>query len=154
MQTCIVHLIRHSLKFVSWKDRKAVVPELRRIYRATDAEACMAALNAFEAGPWGRKYPVITMSWRRNWDRVIPFFAFPEAVRRIVYTTNATEAFELQAGAGGNGLGATSPMTTRRPSCYTSSSTATAAEWKRPSREWGEARTQFAITFGERFKAN
>ena len=88
VQTCVVHLIRHSLEFVSWKDRKPVVPALRMIYRATDAEAGRAALEAFDAGFWGRKYPAIAQAWRRNWDRVIPFFAFPEAVRKIVYTTD------------------------------------------------------------------
>ena len=92
VQTCIVHLIRHSLEFVSWKDRKPLVPALREIYRAKDADAGLAALDAFEAGDWGKKYPAITGAWRRNWDRVIPFFAFPEAVRKIIYTTNAIEA--------------------------------------------------------------
>jgi putative transposase len=92
VQTCIVHLIRHSLEFVSWKDRKAVVPALRAIYRAKDAEAGMKALEAFEAGDWGHRYPAIALSWWRNWDHVIPFFAFPESVRRIIYTTNAIEA--------------------------------------------------------------
>jgi putative transposase len=92
VQTCIVHLIRHSLAFVSWADRKPVVPQLRAIYRAKDADAGMAALDAFAAGPWGRKYPAIAPAWRRNWDKVIPFFAFPEAVRRIVCTANAIEA--------------------------------------------------------------
>ena len=92
VQTCIVHLIRHSLEVVSWKDRKAVVPALRAIYQAKDAAAGEAALDAFEASPWGQKYPAITQSWRRVWDRVIPFYAFPEGVRRIIYTTNAIEA--------------------------------------------------------------
>jgi putative transposase len=92
VQTCIVHLIRNSLEFVSWKDRKPVVPALREIYRARDAEAGLKALDDLEAGHWGTKYPAITQSWRRNWDRVIPFFAFPEAVRRMIYTTNAIEA--------------------------------------------------------------
>jgi putative transposase len=88
VQTCIVHLIRHSLEFVSWKDRKAVVPALRAIYRAKDADAGRQALEAFEAGDWGQRYPAIALSWRRNWDHVIPFFAFPESVRRIIYTTD------------------------------------------------------------------
>jgi putative transposase len=92
VQTCIVHLIRNSLEFVSWKDRKPVVPALREIYRAKDAEAGLKALDDLEAGHWGTKYPAIAQSWRRNWDRVIPFFAFPEAVRRMIYTTNAIEA--------------------------------------------------------------
>ena len=92
IQTCIVHLARHSLEFISWKDRKAVVPELRAIYRAQDAEEGLKALKAFEEGPWGQRYPAVAPAWRRSWDRVVPFFAFPEAVRRIVYTTNAIEA--------------------------------------------------------------
>ena len=92
VQTCIVHLIRHSLDFVSWKDRKPVVPALRAIYRAKDADAGRQALDDFDAGPWGQRYPAIAQSWRRNWQHVVPFFAFPESVRRIIYTTNAIEA--------------------------------------------------------------
>ncbi|AVC52556.1 transposase, Mutator family protein (plasmid) [Rhizobium leguminosarum bv. viciae] len=92
VQTCIVHLIRHSLEFVSYKDRKPVMPALRAIYRARDAEAGLKALEAFEEGYWGQKYPAISQSWRRNWEHVVPFFAFPEGVRRIIYTTNAIEA--------------------------------------------------------------
>lgn len=83
-----MHLIRHSLEFVSWKDRKPVVPALRAVYRAKDAEAGLAALDAFDAGYWGQRYPAIAQSWRRNWLHVVPFFAFPESVRRIVYTTD------------------------------------------------------------------
>jgi putative transposase len=88
VQTCIVHLIRHSLEFVSWKDRKMVMPALRAIYRAKDAEAGIKALEEFEAGVWGRRYPAIAQSWRRNWQHVAPFFAYPESVRRIIYTTD------------------------------------------------------------------
>jgi putative transposase len=96
VQTCVVHLIRHSLDFVSWKDRKPVVPALREIYRAANAEAGFKALEAFETGVWGQKYPAISQSWRRNWDRVIPFFAFSAAVRRIIYTTNSIEALNAK----------------------------------------------------------
>ncbi|MCB9943216.1 MAG: IS256 family transposase [Geminicoccaceae bacterium] len=92
VQTCIVHLIRNSLDFVSYKDRRAVAAELKTVYRAKDADAGMAALEAFDAGIWGQKYPAIAMSWRRNWQAVIPFFAFADDVRRIIYTTNAIEA--------------------------------------------------------------
>src|SRR5512134_97891 len=88
VQTCIVHLIRYSLAFVSYKDRKAVAAALRAIYRAKDAEAGKIALEAFAEGSWGTKYPAIAPSWRRNWAAVIPFYAFPADVRRIVYTTN------------------------------------------------------------------
>src|SRR5271165_5584307 len=81
VQTCIVHLIRHSMDFASWKDRKSVAQALRTVYRAADVAAGQAALDAFAQGPWGAKYPAIAQSWRRNWDLVIPFFAFPEGVR-------------------------------------------------------------------------
>src|SRR6202021_2508224 len=96
VQTCIVHLIRNSLDFVSWKDRKPVVAELRKIYRAADAEAGRKALEAFEDGSWGRKYAAIGQIWRRQWEQIIPFFAFAPAVRKIVYTTNAIEALNAK----------------------------------------------------------
>src|ERR671938_1811309 len=92
VQTCIVHLLRQSLAFVSYKDRKAVATALKEVYRAVDAAAAEAALAAFEDGPWGRKYPAIGPSWRRAWDEVLPFYAFPAEVRRLLYTTNAIEA--------------------------------------------------------------
>ena len=76
------------MDFVSWKDRKNLASALKAIYRATDADAAEAALTAFEAGPWGQRYPAIGQSWRRAWSEVIPFFAFPDEVRRIVYTTD------------------------------------------------------------------
>jgi len=77
VQTCIVHLIRNSLAFVSYKDRKAVAAALKEVYRAKDADAGAAALGVFADGPWGTRYPAIAMSWRRHWPAVIPFFAFP-----------------------------------------------------------------------------
>ena len=96
VQTCIVHLIRHSMDFASWKDRKILAGALKTIYRAKDADAARAALEAFDASSWGRKYPAIAQSWRRNWERVIPFFAFPEAVRRIIYTTDEIDKRNLR----------------------------------------------------------
>ena len=96
VQTCIVHLIRNSMDFASWKDRRAIAAELKKVYRAKDADAGKDALDAFDAGPWGKKYPSIAQSWRRNWEQVIPFFAFPEAVRRIIYTTNAIESLNAK----------------------------------------------------------
>ena len=78
-----MHLIRHSMDFASWKDRKVLAGALKAIYRAKDADAAKSALEAFDTSHWGEKYPAIAQSWRRNWERVIPFFAFPEAVRRI-----------------------------------------------------------------------
>ena len=150
VQTCIVHLLRHSMNFASWKDRKHVARALKAVYRAGDAEAGLAALAEFEAGPWGEKYPAIAQSWRRNWDHVIPFLAFPEAVRRMIYTTNAIEP-----------LNAKIRRAVRTRGHFPSDDAATkllylvlnhaAQAWKRPPREWTEAKTQFAIIFGERF---
>src|SRR5208283_2939145 len=80
LQTCIVHLIRNSLDFASWKDRKPLAAALRPIYAAASAEAALTALDAFEAGEWGQKFPTVVSAWRRAWDRVIPFFAFPPAI--------------------------------------------------------------------------
>jgi putative transposase len=150
VQTCIVHLIRHSLEFVSWKDRKTVMPALKAIYRAKDAVAGQEALAAFEAGPWGQRYPAIAQSWRRNWERVVPFFVFPEAVRRIVYTTNAIEAMnsKLRRAVRTRGHFPNDEAATKL--LYLVLNT-TAEDWKRPPREWVEAKTQFAVIFGERF---
>jgi putative transposase len=88
VQTCIVHLLRNSMDFVSWKDRRGLATALKQIYRATDADVAEKALTAFDAGFWGQRYPAIGQSWRRAWSEVIPFFAFPDEVRRIVYTTD------------------------------------------------------------------
>src|SRR5699024_4153624 len=96
VQTCIVHLIRYSMQFASWKERKAIAQALKPIYAAASADAAAAALDAFEQGPWGQKYPPITASWRRKWEQVIPFFAFSAEVRRIIYTTNAIESLHSQ----------------------------------------------------------
>jgi putative transposase len=92
VQICIVHLIRNSLDFVSYKERRAVAAESKTSYRAEDADAGKPALEAFNAGEWGRKYPANAMTWQRHWQAVIPFFASPDDVRRIIYTTNAIEA--------------------------------------------------------------
>jgi len=151
VQTCIVHLIRHSLEFVSWKDKKPVVPALREIYRAKDADAGKVALEAFETGEWGQKYPAIAGAWRRNWDRVIPFFAFPEAVRKIIYTTNAIEALNstLRRAVKIRGHFPTDEAAMKLIFLVLRD---VAKEWKMPPREWTEAKSQFAILFEERFK--
>ena len=86
-----MHLVRHSLNFCGWKDRKNVAKDLKRVYQATDDGEAEKALADFEA-EWGQKYPSIAPSWRRAWQEVIPFFAFPPAVRKIIYTTNAIES--------------------------------------------------------------
>ena len=94
VQTCIVHMIRHSLNYVPWNDRKAVVADLKTIYRAESADTAAKRLDEFEE-KWDDKYPPIAQSWRRNWEQVIPFFAYPVAVRKIIYTTNAIESLNM-----------------------------------------------------------
>jgi putative transposase len=150
VQTCIVHLLRHSMDFAAWKDRKSVAQALRAVYRATDANAGQTALDAFAEGTWGAKYPAIAQSWRRNWNLVIPFFAFPEAVRRIIYTTNAIEALNSKLRRAVRTRGHFPTDDAAAKLLYLSLNRA-AAEWKRPPREWSEAKTQFAIMFNERF---
>jgi putative transposase len=150
IQTCIVHLIRHSLEFVSWKDRKLVVPALKTIYRAKDAEAGLEALAEFKAGFWGKRYPAIVQSWQRNWEHVMPFFAYPESVRRIIYTTNAIEALNAKLRRAVRARGHFPNDDAAMKLLYLVLNNA-AEEWKRPPREWLEAKTQFAVVFGERF---
>lgn len=152
LQTCIVHLIRNSLDYASWKDRKLLAAALRPVYTAANAEAAALALDEFERGDWGRKYPTVTASWRRAWDRVIPFFAFPPAVRRVVYTTNAIESLHSQL-----------RKIIKTRGHFPSDDAATkliwlalrniTADWGRAAKEWREAMNQFAILYEERFTA-
>lgn len=94
-QTCIVHMVRSSTRFVPWKDRKAVCADLRTVYNAASAEAAELALDGFEK-TWGERFPMIATAWRRRWAEVTPFLAFPPEIRRAVYTTNAIEALNRQ----------------------------------------------------------
>ncbi len=94
VQLCLVHLVRYSLAYVSFKDRKALVTDLKTIYRATSLEAAEVQLEAF-AEKWDTRYPMIAKSWRANWTRVIPMFGLPEDIRRAVYTTNAIESLNM-----------------------------------------------------------
>jgi transposase-like protein len=150
LQTCIVHLIRNSLDYTSWKDRKLLAAALKPVYTAPSVEAAALALDEFERGPWGQKYPTVVACWRRAWDRVIPFFAFPPAVRRVVYTTNAIESLHSQL-----------RKIIKTRGHFPSDDAATkliwlalrniTADWGRAAKEWREAMNQFAILYEERF---
>jgi putative transposase len=150
VQTCIVHLLRHSLDFVSWKDRKPVAAALKEIYRAVDADAGETALAAFEEGYWGKKYPAIGQSWRRAWAEVVPFYAFPGDVRRILYTTNAIEALnaKLRRAVRVRGHFPSDDAATKLLFLVLNRSE---KQWIMPPREWSIAKSQFAVLFGERF---
>lgn len=153
IQTCIVHLIRTSLNYVGWKDRKALAAELKAIYQAASADAAEAALTEFEQGAWGRKFPPIALAWRRQWTQVIPFFAYPAEVRKIIYTTNAIESLHMRL-----------RKIVKNRGHFPSDEAATkllflalrniVKDWKMPPRTWKEAANQFAIVFGERFTAS
>lgn len=94
VQLCIVHLVRHCLNYVSWKQRREVAADLRPIYTAPTSDAAAQALDDF-AAKWDSTHPTISQVWRRNWERVIPFFAFPAEIRKVIYTTNAVESLNM-----------------------------------------------------------
>lgn len=150
IQTCIVHLIRNSLNLASWKDRNGLVAALKPVYQAATAEAASAALEAFAQGEWGRKFPTVATMWRRQWEQVIPFFSYPPAVRKIVYTTNAIESLHMQLRKIVKNRG-------HFPSDEAASKLLYLAlrniekDWKMPPVTWKQAANQFAILFGERF---
>src|SRR5436190_19026378 len=150
VQTCIVHLLRQSLAFIAYKDRKAVAAGLKDIYRAVDATAGEAALAAFGEGPWGRKYPAIGQAWRRAWGEVVPVYAFPDEVRRLLYTTNAIEALnsKLRRAVRARGHFPTDEAALKLLFLVLNRAE---KEWRTPPGAWAMARAQFAVLFGERF---
>lgn len=150
IQTCIVHLLRHALDFVTWAERKRVAAALKAIYGAASAAAAEGALADFAASPWGQKYPPIVRAWRRQWDQVIPFFAFPLAVRRILYTTNAIESLHMQLRKALKTRGHFPSDEAALKLLYLVLRNIT-RRWQRPAREWKAAMTQFAILYPDRF---
>jgi transposase-like protein len=151
LQTCIVHLIRHSLDFANWKERKPMAAALRVIYAAPTAEAAADALDAFERGPWGTKFPTVVASWRRAWTHVIPFFAFPPEVRRVIYTTNALESVhgQLRKIIKTRGHFPTDEAATKLIWLALRNIT---GKWERGAPSWRQAMNAFAILFQDRFK--
>ena len=149
LQTCIVHLIRSSLDLVNWKERKAVAAALKAIYTAVNADVAAGELDAFAQGPWGKKFPTVVAAWRRAWSHVIPFFAFPPAIRRVIYTTNAIESVHARL-----------RKIIKTRGHFPSDEAATkliwlalrniTAEWPRAF-SWKESMNQFAIMYADRF---
>lgn len=150
VQTCIVHMIRNSLEYTGWKDRKALAAELKTIYRAETAEKARAALEAFSQGPWGKKYPPIALLWKRQWEQVIPFFAYPMDVRKIIYTTNAIESLHMQLRKIIKNRGHFPNDDAAIKLLYLALRNIT-KDWKMSAREWKSAMNQFAILFADRF---
>ena len=150
LQTCIVHLIRNSLDYASWKDRKGLAAAIKPLYTAASADAAASELDAFEAGTWGKKFPTVVASWRRAWPHVIPFFAFPPEVRRVIYTTNAIESVNarLRKIIKTRGHFPTDDAATKLIWLALRNIT---EDWGRAANNWKTAMTQFAILFDDRF---
>jgi putative transposase len=148
VQTCIVHLIRNSLAFVSWKDRKRIMPAIRAIYRAETEELARARLDEFEA-EWGRRYPAIGQAWRRHWEHVVPFFAFPPQIRKMIYTTNTVEGLHRSLRKIIKTRGSFPTDEAAIKLLYLAMKHA-GVRWRRAI-EWTEAMSQFAILFADRF---
>ena len=148
VQTCIVHLIRNSLAFVSWKDRKAILPSIKAIYRAESADAALLRLAEFEA-EWGKRYPAIGQIWRNAWEHVVPFFAFAPGIRKMIYTTNAVEALHRSLRKIIKTRGSFPTDEAALKLLYLAIRNA-GVHWRRPV-EWTAAMGQFAIHFGARF---
>lgn len=148
VQLCIVHMVRNSLKFVPYKDRKVVAADLKAIYLSPDEESAAATLEVF-AEKWDAKYPMIARSWKARWPEVIPFLKFPMAIRKVIYTTNAIESVNYSI----------RKITRNRQSFPTTDSAVKlvfmalqniSKKWTMPLRDWGSALNQFAIIYGDR----
>jgi transposase-like protein len=150
LQTCIVHLIRNSLDYASWKERKLLAAAIRPIYTAASAEAAEAELDAFERGPWGQKFPTVVAAWRRAWSHVIPFFAFPPQIRRVIYTTNAIESINSQLRKIIKSRGHFPSDDAASKLIWLALRNIT-ADWGRAAKDWKEAMNQFAILYEDRF---
>jgi transposase-like protein len=147
---CVVHLVRQSLAYANWKDRKSVSATLRAVYRAPTEAAAASALEAFAAGPWGVKYPAITALWRRHWPHVIPVFAYPPEIRRLLYTTNAIESLHMQLRKIVKTRGHFPTDEAAAKLLYLALRNIQ-AKWKRGSHAWKAAMPYLGMLFGPRF---
>jgi len=148
IQLCIVHMVRGSLRFVSWKERKQVSRDLRAIYRAPTLEAGEQALEAF-AERWDARFPMISRKWRDNWTNLTPFFDYPPEIRRVMYTTNAIEAINSQLRKVTRKRGAFPTPESVRKVLYLAILKAS-NRWTRPIANWPAALNHFALVFPDR----
>ena len=151
IQLCIVHMVRNSLRYVSWKERKIVARDLRAIYTAASAEAAEQALTAFSK-KWDARFPSISRSWRDRWENVIPFFAYPPEIRKVIYTTNAIESIQAQLRKVTKKRGAFPTPESVRKVLFLAIQRAS-ARWSRPIQDWIAALNHFAIVFEGRVPA-
>ena len=145
VQLCIVHLVRGSLRFVAWKERKAVARDLRTIYRAPSLEAAETALEAFSER-WDERFPMISRKWRANWANLTPFFDYPPEIRKVIYTTNAIEALNAQLTKVTRKRGAFPTPEAVRKVLYLAIERAS-ERWTRPVQDWTGALNHLSIVF-------
>ena len=148
VQLCIVHMVRNSLKFVPWKQRKTVAADLKTIYRAATVEEAEMNLDLF-AETWDESYPTISRSWRAHWERITPFFAYPDEIRKVIYTTNAVESLNYSLRRVLKTRGSLPSDQAIVKLLYLAIQRA-AKRWTRPVQNWKEALNRFAIMFGDR----
>lgn len=148
VQLCIVHLVRNSLNYVGWKERKVVAADLRKIYTAVTREAAEQELEIF-AEKWDGKFALISQMWRRNWERVSVFFAYPEEIRRVIYTTNAIESVNMGLRKIIKTRGSFPTEEAALKLIYLAFQDMS-KKWTLPIRDWKAALNRFAIVFGER----
>ena len=148
VQLCIVHMVRNSLRYVSWKERKIVAADLRTIYTAATAESAESALESF-AEKWDARFPNISRSWRDRWAQVIPFFAYPPEIRKVIYTTNAIESIQSQLRRVTRQRGAFPTPDSAKKVLYLAIERIS-KRWNRPIRDWVAALNHFSIVFEDR----
>jgi putative transposase len=151
VQLCIVHLVRHSLNYVGWKQRKEVAADLQTIYRAAKREEAEVRLSEF-AEKWDSQFPTISRSWRANWERITPFFAYPEDIRRVIYTTNAIESVNMSLRKIIKNRGSFPTDEAALKLLYLALQNI-ARKWTMPIKEWKAALNRFAILFEDRMPA-
>ena len=151
VQLCIVHQVRNSLKYVSYKDRKAVASDLKRIYQSATAEEAERELSAFEQA-WGEKFPSIGKSWRKHWDNLITLFDYPKEIRKAIYTTNAIESLNsvIRKAIKNRKIFPTDQSVLKV--IYLATEKAS-AKWTMPIRNWKAAMNRFEIMFPDRIRA-
>ena len=152
VQLCVVHMVRHSLNYVSWKRRKEVAADLRRIYTAATAEEAELMLGEFE-DRWDAEYLPIGQSWRRNWSRLIPFFDYPPEIRKVIYTTNAIESVNMSLRKLTKNRGSL-PSDEALTKLFYLALRNISQKWTMPIRDWKAALTRFTIQFGDRISIN
>ena len=148
VQLCIVHMVRNSLNYVSWKLRKVVAADLRSIYTSATENEALMRLQEFE-NKWGADYPTIVKSWRSNWARITPFFEYPAEIRRVIYTTNAIESVNMSLRKITKNRGSF-PSDDALLKLFYLALTNISKKWTMPIRDWKAALTRFTIQFEER----